>query len=213
LLQPNPAFGGNGTAFHFNYQVAAPGSTAVNCSILAVDQNGVEVPLTVVNGNFSSGPVVTESPEPTTEPTTPPAPTTEPTIETPTEPPSTLPPEQLSTVSGVMAYQNHPDNSGITVQLVKPDASVVDEVTTGADGAYSFMNVPQGMYGVTAIGDHHLRIGKVVNITADGQIIDMGTLKLPGGDTDNNGKIELADASLIGANFDLPVNPGPAGMA
>jgi hypothetical protein len=72
------------------------------------------------------------------------------------------------------------------------------------------MNVPQGMYGVTAIGDHHLRIGKVVNITADGQIIDMGTLKLPGGDTDNNGKIELADASLIGANFDLPVNPGPA---
>jgi hypothetical protein len=207
LLQPNPAFSGEGVAFRIHYQVAAAGSSPISCAALAVNQNGVEIPLTVFNSSFNGAPVATQPPQPTETPTTPPPPPTETPVvtEEPTQPPVTL-----STITGSVAYQNHPDNAGIVVQLVRSDASVADEITTGADGAFAFADVPQGMYGVTAIGLHHLRIGKVVNVTADGQVIDLGIMTLPGGDTDNNGKIDLADAGLIGANFDMPVNPAPA---
>lgn len=206
LLQPNPPFSGEGAAFHIRYQVAGAGSSPISCTALAVDQNGNEIPLTVVNSSINGAPVPTQPPQPTATPTTPPPPPTETPVvtEEPTVPPT------LSKIVGKVAYQNHPDNAGIVVQLVRSDTTVAGEVTTGADGAFTFLDIPQGTYGVTALGMHHLRIGKVVNITADGQIIDLGTLTLPGGDTDNNGTIDLADASLIGANFDLPVNPAPA---
>ncbi len=217
-LQPNPVFAGNGIAFKLSYKVKAAGSTAINCTALAVDANGKEVALKVVNGSFNGAPVATvqataqatvqsTTVPPTAEPTTVP-PTTQPTTPVTTAEPTVA--TGTSTIKGKMIYQNYPDNSNITVQLVTDKGVIVATITTGADGSYTFNNVPLGTLGVTAIGNLYLRIGKVVNITSVGQAIDLGTLTLPGGDTDNSGDISVTDASLIGANFDNTVNPAPA---
>ncbi|MEP6987287.1 MAG: cohesin domain-containing protein, partial [Chloroflexota bacterium] len=210
-LQPNPVFTGNGIAFKLSFTVKSTGPSTVNCVVLAVDANGKEVALKVVNGSFNGAPVAT--PQPTAQPTTVPptmVPTQVPTTVAPT-PTVALTPTLVATakITGKMVYQNYPDNSNITVQLVTDKGAVVSTMTTGADGTYSFSNVPMGTLGITAVGNLYLRIGKVVNITTTGQALDLGTLTLPGGDTDNSGDISLTDASLIGANFDITVNPAP----
>ncbi|MEZ4671674.1 MAG: cohesin domain-containing protein [Anaerolineae bacterium] len=55
LLQPNPAFSGDGVAYSLTYNVVGAADSDVVCSALAVDGNGQELPLTVVNGSFSGG--------------------------------------------------------------------------------------------------------------------------------------------------------------
>jgi hypothetical protein len=221
-LQPNPAFTGSGAAYTLSYTVNGAGSTAVTCVALAVDDDGKEIPVTVIDGAFNGDQpattpeVPTETPiptvvVPTVEPTVV-VPTAEPTIIVPTiEPTVVVPTEPAGTfasISGVMAFQNRPDNAGITVQLVLTDASVVAEVTTGADGAYRFTDVQPGTYGVTAIAGQHLRIGKIVTINGT-EAVDMGKLTLPAGDTDDSATIDILDASLIGANFNINVPPAP----
>lgn len=216
-LQPNPVFAGSGVAFKLGYKVKTVGQTAVTCIALGVDANGKELALKVINGSFNGAAAVAA------QATTPPV--TELVVQ-PTDPPMVLgtpvPTEALvesaealaaskltSTISGKMLYQNHPDNSNITVQLVNTQGKVLATVTTGADGSYTFKNVATGTVGVTAIANLSLRIGKLVNVTKAGDVIDLGSLTLPGGDTDNNGDVSVTDASLVGANFDVPVNPAP----
>jgi hypothetical protein len=206
-LQPNPVFAGNGVAFKLGYTVKASGQTSVTCTALGVDANGQEVALKVVNGSFNGAIVAT--PLPTTAPSATPQPTVVENTPVPTDNPQATAATGSSTISGKMLYQNHPDNANITVQLVDTQGNAIATVTTGADGAYQFKNVPTGTVGVTAIADLYLRIGKVVNVTANSQQIDLGSITLPGGDTDKSGDITVADASLIGANFDVPVNPAP----
>jgi Cohesin domain/Dockerin type I domain len=199
LLQPAPAFKGADIAYKLNYTVQGAGSSSVTCTALAVDANGKDLPVQVVNASFNGAPVV--EPPPVEPPPVEPPPVEPPPVEPP--------PAQLSTISGVVTYQNHPDKSGITVQLVTSD-TVLATVTTTADGQFSFTDVQVGSYGITAIAPLHLRIGKVVEVTADGQSIHTGTLTLPAGDTDNNGAIDLTDAGLIGANFNNTVPPSPS---
>jgi len=206
-LQPNTAFAGNGIAFKLGFTVKALNQSSVTCTGLAVDANGKEIALKIVNGTFNGG--VAATAQPTTQPTAVPptaVPTTAPTMMNTVAPTTAA----GATISGKMIYQNYPDNAGITVQLVDTQGKVITTVTTGADGTYTLTNVPMGTFGVTAVGNLYLRIGKVVNVTAAGPI-DLGSLTLPGGDTDNSGDISVADAGLIGANFDVPVNPAPTG--
>ncbi|MBL8166072.1 MAG: carboxypeptidase regulatory-like domain-containing protein [Anaerolineae bacterium] len=231
-LQPNSPFTGSGAAYTLSYTVNGAGSTDVVCSALAVNDDGQEIPVTVINGSFNGGePVTTPEPPtqtpiptvvvPTVEPTvvvptmepTIVVPTGEPTVVVPTGEPTVVVPTEPSTtfaiIGGVMAYQNRPDNAGIIVQLVRTDASVIAEVTTGADGAYRFTDVPPGTYGVTAIAGQHLRIGKIVTINGN-ETVELGKLTLPAGDTDDSAAVDILDASLIGANFNVSVPPAPA---
>lgn len=211
LLQPNPAFSGNGLAYKLKYNVQNAGSSAVTCQAIGVDANGKDLTLKVINGSFNGG----IGQQPTSTPI-PPTQSPMPATSTPISPTMTLVPPtatqpstgQLSTITGVMTYQNHPNNAGITVQLVTAE-SILATVVTNADGRYTFTDVPMGSYGVTAIAPQHLRIGKVVDVTANGQMIDLGTLTLPAGDTDDSGMVDLLDASLVGANFNGAVPPSP----
>lgn len=208
-LQPNTAFAGNGIAFKLGFTVKALSASSVTCTGLAVDANGKEIALKIVNGSFNGASAATAQPttvQPTAVPPTAAPPTMAATIANTVAPTTAA----GSTITGKMIYQNYPDNAGITVQLVDTQGKVITTVTTGADGAYTLTNVPMGTFGVTAVGNLYLRIGKVVTITTAGPI-DLGVLTLPGGDTDNSGDITVADAGLIGANFDVPVNPAPRG--
>ncbi len=222
-LQPSTVFAGNGVAFKLNYTVKVVGQTAVTCTALGVDANGKEVALKILNGTFNgtaAAAAVQSAALATEVPALIPLPSDPAVMQLGTQVPDELTglgasaealaaSKVTTTISGKMLYQNYPDNSNITVQLVTPKGEILSTVTTGADGSYVFKNVPKGTLGVTAIANLYLRIGKVVNVTKAGQVIDLGSLTLPGGDTDNNGDISVADASLIGANFDVPVNPAP----
>jgi hypothetical protein len=210
-LQPAPVFAGNGIAFKLGFTVKSAAGSTVTCTVMAVDSNGKEVALKVINGSFNGAPVATPPPATSTAiaTTVPPTVTQQPTAQpTPVSTPE-MTAAPTGTISGKMHYQNRPDDSNITVQLITDKGAVITSMTTGANGAYTFTNVPMGTLGVMAFGDYYLRVGKVVNVTTTGQAIDLGTITIPGGDTDKSGDITLADASLIGANFDVPVNPAP----
>lgn len=197
-LQPNPPIVGNSTAFTLSYTVQQIGSSAIQCEILAVNNDGSQVPLEIINGVYNRDALPDVVP-----------PTQEPEV-TPEATPiaSETPPAILSVVSGTMAYQNAPDNAGITIRLMGVE-SLMAELVTNPNGAFSFTDVPMGAYQLEAVAPQHLRTIQNVLIEADGQMIDLGRDMLPAGDTDNNGAIDILDATFIGANFGINTPPAP----
>lgn len=199
LLAPNAAFSGSGTAFTLHYTVNAAGTSDLTCAVLAVDENGQELPVEVINGSL----LVNEPPAPTQEPTA------EPTTPAPTAPPVTPEPTQPSTIVGVAHYQNRPDNAGITAQLYAPDHSLVAETTTDTDGSYSFSNVALGAYVLHLSAPQHLPVSRTVAVETGGSTVDAGADTLLAGDTNDDGAVDIADATFIGANFGAAVPPAP----
>jgi hypothetical protein len=224
LLKPNPAFSGNGTAFRLTYNVLAAGTSAVNCAIVAADINGNPMTLAVVNATFTgngaqpSATPATTTPIPPTATTVPPTATTVPPTATavpptlaPTMTPSPVGPTPTAPanggITGTFIYQNRPDNAGINVTLLLLGQSVVT-VTTGADGVFNFTDVPPGNYVVQGSAPGHLTVQHDITVVA-GPATDLGTHTLPAGDTNGDGKVDVADAGLIGANFGINVPPAP----
>jgi glucose/arabinose dehydrogenase len=200
-LQPNPAIDGDALAFNLSYTVQSSGQSNVTCEALAVDQDGRDVALTVINGGFngvSTEPTVT--PEPTATPTNTPLPTM---TFTP------IPPGGLSSIHGTVFYQARADQSGIVVDLWRSDGTHMGEVITGPDGSYTFSNIPIAQYGVVAWGAQHLTSGRVVNVLIEGQTIEADNIILHAGDTDGNQIIDLADAAYVGANIGNTQPPAP----
>ncbi|MEP6987022.1 MAG: alkaline phosphatase family protein, partial [Chloroflexota bacterium] len=207
LLNPAPAFTGSGTAFSLNFTVKNVGQTPVECTALAVDVNGNLLPIAVVNSTFDSTQSAPPTPVPTTIPPTftPAPPTAEPLpTQTPTFEP-TLPP-QPGAISGVVKYEKHPDQSGIAITISQNGTSVA-QGQSGADGSFQFSNVPVGQYLVQFSAQGYLSASTTVDVQAgEGATIQITLLA---GDIDNNGVIDLADASLIGANYRIQAPPAP----
>lgn len=201
-LAPNPPISGSATAFSLLYSVQANGSSPVTCDIIGVDEDGHVLALQVVNGSFNGAPPVTATVEPTGESTTTPTPET--TLETT----ATLS-AGLSAISGTVAYQNRPDNGGISVRLLGADSALIVETVTAANGVYSFAGVPVGIYSIQASAPQHISLLRRVTVEADGQMVEAGSDLLPAGDTDDNGVIDVVDATFVGANFDVEVPPAP----
>ncbi len=213
-LAPNPAINGNILAMTLGYTVSGTGNSAVECVALGVDSNGRDLPIAVVNGAFSgNGPVVTEEPTIEPTPTVEPTMTLEPTLtETPTIEPTALPTEtampSTGSISGIAVYQGSEDATGIKVQLLTGDGSVLQEQPVDPEGNFYFANLTAGNYTVSASGEGFLTTIFKTSV-ADNQVVDSGTLTLRAGDIDGNQTIDLADASYIGANFNVPVPPAP----
>jgi hypothetical protein len=111
------------------------------------------------------------------------------------------------TISGSFVYQNSPDNAGITVALLS-QGTPVTQVVTGANGAYQFINVPAGSYTVRATAPQHLTYTQ--DVTVSGQPVAIQPVTLMAGDTDNNGTIDVTDASFVGANYSMAAPPAPS---
>jgi hypothetical protein len=217
-LSPHPAISGSMVAYSLFYIAQAQGSTPVNCTVLAVNSNGQEIPLQVINGSYGNGvpPQPTEATAAPTEPPTATPVTMEPATATPlpteptTEPPTATPEVGVaSSITGVVSYQNAPDNAGITVQLLAGETAV-NETVTGADGAFAFNDVAAGTYTIRFVAPQHLAATLPVNVDGSGQAIDLGTISLIAGDTDDDGKVDILDATFVGANFDVGVPPAPS---
>jgi hypothetical protein len=245
-LQPAPVITGNATAYTLVYNVIGAGESAIVCEVLAVDRNGSDIRLSVVNGTFTaivptptatstplptvtntplptdvptlvptntpeptSTPVPTNTPEPTFTPT--PTFTPEPTFTlTPTVEPSATPLPVTGSIVGTLKLQGRTDNSGILVELLDANAVVLTSQTTVADGAVTFASLAPGSYTLRATATGYLALVIPATVGAAGEPDDVSVQTLLAGDTDNNGVIDLTDAGLIGANFDVDVPPAPA---
>jgi glucose/arabinose dehydrogenase len=245
-LQPAPVITGNATAYTLVYNVVGAGETAISCEVLAVDRNGSDIRLSVVNGTFTGIapeptatqtplPTATNTPLPTDMPTLVPTNTPEPTFTptatntpeptftptatntpeptftlTPTVEPSATPLPVTGSIVGMLKLQGRTDNSGILVELLDVNAAVLTSQTTAADGAVTFASLPPGSYTLRATATGYLALVIPATVGAAGEPDDVSVQTLLAGDTDNNGIIDLADAGLIGANFDVDVPPAPA---
>ena len=220
--RPETGFSGDGLAFTMNYRLDSLTSSPVNCTVIALDMDGNDLPFDMVNTTFTPAdapveatggseepPTLDEEPLPTNVPTL--EPTIAPTEEQPTEVPSTVTPvENTVTLSGTAAYQLHADNLGIEVQLFS-NGQVIDETLTDSEGNYTFNNVALGDYLVEASATGHLPVARQITLDASGQSFVLDRLTLIAGDIDDSGSIDLADASLIGANFGLEGSLFPPG--
>jgi hypothetical protein len=239
-LQPNPALSGNMIAFKLNYTAQKVGSGTIVCTALGADTIGNGIPLQVINGSVTISPVsatvtplpvsptptgvtltptveqptatFTPTPAPTDTPTSSPTPSATPTATIPPEitPEQTVSPALVTTISGVAQYQNRPDNSGIKVELLDVNQTALAQVVTKVSGAYTFTDVPSGTYTVRLSAPQNLTLVKTASVPGDGKTVDVGTLILIAGDTNNDDKVDITDASLVGANFTVSVPPAPA---
>jgi hypothetical protein len=198
-MSPHPAVSGNGVAFNLTYQVQSAGSSSIDCSATAVDRDGRELLLTVVDGSYNM------SRPPSNPQATPISVTPTPPVVNPTPVPTT---SSLSTISGLVVYQSQSSNEGIRIQLLQ-ESAVIGEAVTNPDGSYQFTDVPVGSYNVQATAPQHLTI--VRNIQLGDLSLNLGTDTLMAGDVDDNSVIDIVDAGLIGANFGLEGGLFPSG--
>ncbi|MBZ0294257.1 MAG: right-handed parallel beta-helix repeat-containing protein, partial [Anaerolineae bacterium] len=225
-LQPAPAFSGNGAAFALRYQRLSAAGSPVNCEILAVDASGITLPVdvvnTVVNPEAPVEPTVapTQAIEPTEVPPEPTEITPEPTEVTPepteeiTPAPTEVTPEpteeitpaptavlpEPGMISGSVHYQGREDHSGIQITLLL-EGEIMAEAMSDASGLYSLSDVPLGTYTLRLSAPQQLSLTQ--DITLDGPTLDLGDTTLVAGDVDSNGVIDILDAGLVGANFNL----------
>jgi|GEM_PF-568162 len=209
LLNPAPAFSGDGVAFTLGYIVAGAGMSEVACNAVGVDRDGRSLALTVVKGAFSSGTMVAPrdalpAMEPVAAEIVPMDSASDPAALIAPAAPVTIP----ASVSGLAAYQNRAAQSGIIVRLFSGETALA-ELVTNADGGFNFTDVPDGTYSlhISAPGS----LTAVANVTiSGGQAVGLPVVSLPSGDADGSSLIDLSDAALIGANFRLTVPPAPA---
>ncbi|MEZ4669508.1 MAG: carboxypeptidase regulatory-like domain-containing protein [Anaerolineae bacterium] len=168
-----------------------------------------EIPTEVV---VEPQPTITETPSDEIQPTETGIPEVEPTVTVegeiipPTEeaPLGTTP----SSIMGSVVYPIGADQSGINVFLTA-DGNLIGQAVTGADGHYQFNDVTPGSYVLLVNAVEHLSLSYTITVIGDGAPIDVGQATLVAGDTDGNQVIDLADSSLITANFDQPSPPAP----
>ncbi|MEO8610674.1 MAG: carboxypeptidase regulatory-like domain-containing protein [Chloroflexota bacterium] len=218
LKLPAAPISGTTVAYKLGYTIQGTNPSPVNCTALAVDANAKTINLDVVNATYNGGgtnPSATATPEnpptmtPSFTPTITEVPPTATPLPTTPAPTATLPPTAASLIAGVAEYQNHPDNAGIKVDLLSA-GTVVVSLTTNANGAFQFTDVPTGDYVINMSAPNHLTVSESVSVPSTGQAITLDKITLPAGDTDGNGTVDLADASLVGSNFGVSAPPAPA---
>ncbi|MBZ0297681.1 MAG: DUF5060 domain-containing protein [Anaerolineae bacterium] len=209
---PNPAITGDGIAYTLRYSIQTASNIAFNCSAFGVNANGVRMPLAVVS--TSSVPELVATPEATA--VSPETQTPVPTLAyTETPPPAAaqevvIPTSTVmmaGTLSGLAVYQNRPDNAGITVELFDESQKMVAQTVTSVEGAYSFNMVTSGTYALRYMAQQHVTLVQVVVVETDEQSLDLGQVILRAGDVNDDGIVDLVDASFVGANYGQDVMP------
>jgi hypothetical protein len=190
-MSPNPAFSGDAAAFSLNYRIQNAGSTPLNCAVIAVDQDGHEIPVNVVNmvintdGSTeivdSGGPVISDVPEPIG---------VEPDMAGIT----------TGMITGTAAYQSRAADANIIVELLANEQPI-SQVALDANGTFRFTDVIPQTYVVKVSAPHHLPIVRSVIVAPNSQPIQLAKFILRSGDVDSNLAVDIVDASLIGANF------------
>ncbi len=188
-LNPHPPITGDGTAFGLAYLTRAAGDAGVSCEVLVSDSDGRALPLPVTGGVGAP----------------PPGPVLAPAA------PSQFSPPPPSSITGLAISQRARDNAGVQVRL-EAGEQLVGEVLTQSDGAFQFTGVAPGAYQVRLAAVGRVPVLLAVSVLGDGQPVGLQPALLPAGDATGDARIDLADASFIGANFGLPTPPAPVSV-
>lgn len=107
--------------------------------------------------------------------------------------------------SGMIKYQGRTNHTGIEVSATGPD----DQTTLTDSAGQVLLTVGQGgEYGIEADADLYLPSCTSAT-TLNGQATPLPATQLAGGDTNDNDKIQIGDASLVGSNFGLTNSTTP----
>jgi hypothetical protein len=136
-------------------------------------------------------PVVTE---PTSEPLVEPTVVLEPTVES-------LP--LNGQINGQVLLPQRALQAGMSVSLVSIEGqSAIAQTQTDDSGSFQFADVPAGNYVVTVQVSGALALQGTVTVTA-GQMAALPLANLVVGDTNGDNVIDLADAAMVAANFNI----------
>ncbi len=197
-LRPSDPINGNGQLVNMRYQVASSNPTTVSCTAIAVDRDGRDLPLTVVNAGFNgaapaanvTSPIVTSS-----------------TTSVPLTVSAVIPAN--STISGIIRIQGRTNNAGVSVRLLTDTGNVVQESTSLNGGDYRFDNVQSGVYKIQLSCLYCLTLTRSLTFGASSTPLFVGDDQLLFGDFNINHTIDLADITLVGTNMGLNVPPAP----
>jgi N-acetylneuraminic acid mutarotase len=105
----------------------------------------------------------------------------------------------FATISGIAKYQGRLVHAGITVTAT---GSVTRTATTNSTGNYTITQLKGGGYNIQAAATGYLpNCTTIINVTT------LPDTVLKGGDANNDGAINIGDATLVAANFGLQVPP------
>lgn len=109
-------------------------------------------------------------------------------------------------LQGVVDLQGRSNESGAVVTIVGAGGYSAS-TTTNAVGAWQFGNVPAGSYQVNIEMARYLDAQKTGVVVSNGVVTPLASVKLLGGDTNDDDHVEIGDLSTIGGKFGTTVNP------
>jgi hypothetical protein len=110
-------------------------------------------------------------------------------------------PVPVGRIMGSVLRADSADSSGINLTLTRPDGTTLN-LPTGAEGLFAFSNMEAGAYTLKASDPGFLSSETAFTLEA-GQDVVLPPVTLPAGDTNGDNLIDLADAALVAANFDV----------
>lgn len=112
----------------------------------------------------------------------------------------------FATLAGTVNYQGRNAHDGVTVTAVGP---ITRTAATGDNGAFTVTDLRGGDYAVMADAARYLPACTNVTLSS-GQNLTLTAVTLRGGDANDDGEINIGDATLLGANFGLTTPPADA---
>lgn len=161
--------------------------TLINLQVIRVD--GTLQAARVEGASVTIEPESTPTPTPTRTPT----PTSTPT---PTPAPTATGTPGTGTIASVVMLQGRTNHSGATISV---DGTPV--ATTTADGSFSATGVSPGIHTVTASHPGYLSAENASVPVASGVTTTLFNVTLPGGDTDNDGRVNIFDLVRVGVHY------------
>jgi hypothetical protein len=120
---------------------------------------------------------------------------------TPTSTPTT-PIGPSGTITGRVLLEGRSDHSGAVVTAGSESA------VTASDGTYTITGVPAGVYTVKANAQSYLYADYPLAVVTDGGVLNLPDVGLFGGDTNDDGEIELFDMVAVGMAYEaIPGDP------
>jgi hypothetical protein len=101
-----------------------------------------------------------------------------------------------------VTYQNRVTDAEISVALLDANQAIVQTGTSSEDGTYTLPEVAPGNYTLQFSAPQHITYKRSVSVLTDAQNT-IEPVRLLAGDVDNNQTVDLADATLVGANVGI----------
>ena len=111
-----------------------------------------------------------------------------------------MPPDQGGGIVGTIKLQGRYDHSGTMVSALLEDPGCC-QVFTNAEGYFKIIPTEVGTYRMTAWKQGYLRARRTGVPYNTGQLTDMGTVTLLGGDVVPDGVIDICDITYIASRF------------